>query len=161
MDIDLIEVLGLIEHPEGGYYRETYRSDLQIPGSKDKVRKLATAIYYYLESEDFCAWHRIASDEMWHYYGGSTLTIHVLDDKGKLSHLNLGNPSKGEGVEPQVLLPAGVWFAAEVDCVNSFTLVGCNVFPGFEWEDFELAKARNLLKKYPKHRNIIERLTRQ
>lgn len=161
MDVNLIKTLGLQVHPEGGYYKQTYVSQLQITTSDGKTRQLATAIYYYLESDDYSSWHRLQADEIWHYYSGSTLTLHMIDEHGKLTRQHLGNPAKGEGVEPQVIIPANVWFAAEVDCIDSYTLVGCIVIPGFAWEDFELGKVEDLVKQYPKHKNIIERLTRR
>jgi len=167
-DIDAgywIEKLKLIEHPEGGWYVRTYRSPLRVdterlpaPFSGAGSRVLSSAIYYLLESPRYSAFHRIKSDEMWHFYAGSALTLYVIDETGGLSLLQLGrNPEKGEAF--QRMVKAGCWFGALVNELDSYTLAGCTVTPGFEYEDFEMADRKALLERYPQHRWIIEKLT--
>jgi uncharacterized protein len=151
--------LGLGPHPEGGYFKEVYRSSKKI-STEQGERSLATSIYYYLESMDFSSWHRLKSDELWHYYSGDGLTIHKIDPEGKLTHVRLGDLSVDSGKEAQTIIPAGTWFAAEVDCVHSYILVGCTVFPGFDYADFELAKMEELIALFPQHEAIIRRLSR-
>lgn len=152
-----VKKLGLKKHPEGGYFRETFRSRIQIsaPGFSGD-RSASTAIYYLLESGQFSAFHRIKSDELWHLYAGSSLVIHVIDG-GKMSTLTLG---KEKGQEPQAAVKAGCWFAASVARPQSYSLAGCTVAPGFEFVDWEIGKREELLSKYPKHRQTIEQYTR-
>ncbi|GLI35369.1 cupin domain-containing protein [Desulforhabdus amnigena] len=159
-----IEKLGLSPHPEGGYFIQTYRSDEsvrdgQLPRRFEGDRVFSTAIYYLLEGKQFSAFHRIKSDEIWHFYTGSSLTLYVIDGEGRLSRKKLGNAwENGEAF--QVVVKAGCWFAASVNDPDSYALVGCTVAPGFEYEDFELAERKRLIKEYPQHQRIIERLTK-
>lgn len=161
-----IERLDLRPHPEGGYFRETYRASEAIaraalPERFDGPRSFATAIYFLLTRDAFSAFHRIRSDELWHFYAGAPLTIAVLDadGRGRLATHALGrDPTRGESL--QVVVPAGAWFAAEVASPGAYALVGCTVAPGFDFADFELATRANLLDRYPQHRGVIERLTR-
>ena len=158
-----IETLDLQRHPEGGYYRETYRSteDVSAEALPDRfpgARSLSTAITFLLPGNEFSALHRIRSDEVWHHYAGSALTVHVIDPDGTYRQMKLGkDPQAGEG--PQSTVPAGCWFGATVDDGGSCALVGCTVSPGFDFEDFELAVRSDLVERYPQHRSIIERLT--
>ena len=160
---DLINHLGLQPHPEGGYYKETYRSSGIIPlhclSSNFKGdRHYATAIYFLLQQDDFSAFHRIRSDECWHFYEGGTLLIHVIDQQGTYTCIRLGrNIDQGELY--QFVVPAGAWFAAE-PAHTDFALVGCSVSPGFDFADFELATADSLVREYPQHTSIIQRLCR-
>ncbi len=224
-----IEKLRLERHPEGGYFRQTYKSALRIvpepPRSQppeenagrvgqtqtrveqpsrvgeSKIPTLAaktaarvghparrvgqsglsgfsgpraasTAIYFLLGGEDFSAFHRLRSDEMWHFYAGSALVVHVIDAAGEYSSVLLGNdPERGEVF--QAVVKAGCWFASEVARDShvsqkrrdmghpTYALVGCTVAPGFEFEDFELAKREELVRQFPKHRKLIEKLTRE
>ncbi|MDP6777355.1 MAG: cupin domain-containing protein [Candidatus Latescibacteria bacterium] len=159
-----IKALDLQRHPEGGYYRETYRSEEEIPaaalpGRFQGPRALSTAITFLLPGGEFSALHRIKSDEIWHHYAGSSLTIHVIDPDGTYRRIILGKDIEaGEG--PQVVVPAGCWFGATVDEEGSYTLAGCTVSPGFDFEDFELGLRSDLIELYPQHRAIVERLTR-
>lgn len=156
--MDLIRHLDLKRHPEGGYYRQTYKSTTEVSLPQGE-RAVGSAIYYYLESNDFSAWHRLRSDELLHHYAGDRLIIYVIDHDGKLQHLNLGNPIDTQS-QAQILVPAGHWFAAEVDHKSSYSLIGCTVFPGFEFLDCEIATKEYLLTQYPQHADIIRRLTR-
>jgi predicted cupin superfamily sugar epimerase len=159
-----IERLGLVPHPEGGYYRQTYRSRetiarAHLPPRFTGDRAFATAIYYLLEGEDFSAFHRIRQDEGWHFYDGSPLTVHVLETDGSYAPIRLGRDLRA-GQVPQAVVPAGALFAASVDNPRSCALVGCTVAPGFDFADFEMPTRQELLARYPQHRGLIERLTR-
>jgi len=158
-----IEKLKLDPHPEGGYYRQTYKSDLMIavdslPGHSGP-RAASTAIYFLLEAENFSAFHRLRSDELWHFYAGSPLLVHVIDRAGAYSTLLLGNdPDAGQVF--QAVVPAGHWFASHVANWKSWALVGCTVSPGFDFADFELAQPADLIRQHPEHEMMIRRLTR-
>ncbi|KEQ19077.1 cupin domain-containing protein [Endozoicomonas numazuensis] len=161
---DWIEALALQPHSEGGFFRETYRSDEMISqGSlSDRFsgeRSFSTAIYYLLEGNDFSAFHRIEQDEVWHFYDGASLTIHVITPNGDYSATTLGiNIQEGEA--PQFVVPARCFFAVEVNDPSSFVLSGCTVAPGFDFADFEMPSAEQLLGRFPQHAVLIERLTR-
>ena len=157
-----IDHLGLSPHPEGGYYRATYKSELTIaanalPSDFHGDRSASTAIYFLLEGKDFSAFHRIASDEVWHFYFGSALVVYVIDPEGNESELELG-PNSRESF--QGIVKAGCWFASRLKDQVGFALVGCTVAPGFEFADFELAARAQLTDIYPQHRKLIEELTR-
>ncbi len=157
-----IEHLELLPHPEGGFYKESYRSPGTIPASclpDIGDRSFSTAIYFLLEQGDFSAFHRIKSDECWHFYDGGTLLIHVLQQNGEYVCKKLGRNLK-EGELLQFVVPAGAWFASEPAVESSFALVGCTVAPGFDFADFEMAKEDNLLQLYPKYDSLIQRLCR-
>jgi uncharacterized protein len=159
-----INKLGLEKHPEGGWFKETYRAGEEI--KKEHLherysgpRHHSTSIYFLLTGDAFSAFHRIKSDELWHFYTGSPVTVCMIDDVGNYSEIKIGaNPEEGEIF--QCVIPKGVWFGAMVKEPDSFTLVGCTVSPGFHFDDFELAR-RSLAEKYPQHKEIIERLTRE
>lgn len=159
-----IQRLSLQPHPEGGYYRQTYRAELVVP--KEALpreftgpRAVATAIYFLLEGEDFSAFHRLRSDELWHFYAGGPLTVHVIAPDGSVSRIHLGGDPEADEVL-QAVVKAGCWFASQVKDRKSFSLVGCTVSPGFDFEDFELAKRQELVRIYPQYRKVVERLTR-
>jgi uncharacterized protein len=159
-----ISKLQMSKHPEGGWFKEVYRADEAI--KKEHLhqrysgeRHHSTSIYFMLTSDTFSAFHRIKSDELWHFYTGSAVTVYIIDEAGNYSEIVLGsNAEKGEVF--QCVIPRGAWFGAMVNEPDSFTLVGCTVAPGFHFDDFELAKRNEMMKKYPKHKEIIERLTR-
>jgi predicted cupin superfamily sugar epimerase len=160
-----IEKLGLVPHPEGGYYRQTYRSELSIPKEALPAefggsRAASTAIYFLLEGENFSAFHRLQSDEVWHFYAGEALVVHVIERGGECSRILLGrDPEAGQVL--QAVVRAGCWFASHVADWKSWALVGCTVAPGFEFEDFEMGKREELVRLYPQHGKLIERLTRE
>lgn len=160
---EIIELLDLQEHPEGGYFRETYRSEAKIPqaalGEKYQGdRNYATGIYFVLTSEKFSAFHKINQDEMWHYYKGAPLKLHMITESGEYSNVTIGNDfSKGE--VPQFTVKGGDWFAAEVEAENAFTLTGCTVAPGFDFADFVLPSTEELVELFPQHEAIIQKLT--
>ncbi len=159
-----IEKLQLEAHPEGGYFRQTYRADVIIektalPASYSGDRAVSTAIYFLLEGKNFSAFHRLRSDEMWHFYAGDPLVVHVIGPEGKYSTILLGSdPEAGQVF--QAVVKAGCWFASHVADWKGWALVGCTVAPGFDFEDFELGKREELVAKYPQHGEVIERLTR-
>lgn len=159
----LIERLGLIRHPEGGWYRETYRSAEMIPagglpGRFDGERAFCTAIYFLLGKHDISALHRIKSDEMWHYYAGAALTVHLISPGGEHRSFTMG-PDLAGGEAYQAVVPAGCWFGAEVTGSGEYSLVGCTVAPGFDFADFEMGNRSDLLKQFPGHEEIIRRLS--
>jgi predicted cupin superfamily sugar epimerase len=158
-----INHLELQPHPEGGYFKENYRSSEIIPSAAppdrfDGDRSFSTAIYFLLRSEDRSVFHRIKSDEVWHFYQGSTLLIYVLQENELKIHKVGSDLEKGESL--QVVIPANCWFGAHVEKENSFALCGCTVAPGFDFRDFEMADRKDLLKKYPGFDKEIILLTR-
>jgi len=157
----LIERLALQAHPEGGYFRETYRCNEQVARSAYPAERAAsTAIYYLLCDDAYSAWHRIRSDEIWHFYAGGMLDIHVLDTQGELYTHRLGDAVAHRDAVFQAVVPAGCWFAAERVDPARYTLAGCTVAPGFEFSEFELADTVALLSAYPAHAELIGRLSR-
>lgn len=160
---DLIKHYQLLPHPEGGYFMETYRSAeiipvTALPSRFSGDRSYGTAIYFLLLKDHFSAFHRIQSDECWHFYEGESLHVHVLHSNGNYEHIQLGrNTSQGEVY--QAIVPAGAWFASE--STGDYSFVGCTVAPGFEFADFELAFEDGLKAEYPEHNALIQRLCRQ
>ena len=160
----LINRFDLQEHPEGGYFKETYRSEGTIPESVlgdafEGSRNYSTGIYFLLTSDSFSAFHRIQQDEMWHFYQGAPITIHVIHPKGNYSKHVLGLNFK-QGEVPQFTVPKACWFAAEVEKKDSYGFVGCTVSPGFDFKDFELAERDTLSSLFPRYEALIEKFTR-
>ncbi|MBL0103213.1 MAG: cupin domain-containing protein [Bacteroidetes bacterium] len=160
----IIEKLQLKPHPEGGYYSETYRSAGEISAADlgsdfSGKRSFSTAIYFLLTPKMFSAFHRIRSDEMWHFYKGAPIALHMIDAEGRYSEKTIGNDILN-GEHPQFMVPAGVWFASHTKGEENYSLAGCTVSPGFDFQDFELANRNELIKKYPMYKNIIKQLTR-
>jgi predicted cupin superfamily sugar epimerase len=158
-----INHLGLSPHPEGGYYRATYKSDLTIvrsalPSRYQGDRSASTSIYFLLDEGNFSAFHRIASDEVWHFYAGSSLIVYVIDPDGNYSELHLGGGSEEVF---QAVVKAGCWFASRVREAAGFALVGCTVAPGFDFADFELGVRSELVAAFPAHQKLIAELTRE
>lgn len=158
-----IDTLGLGPHPEGGYYRETYRSGDHLRAADLAARFgsshcMATAIVYLLEQGDFSAFHRIRSDEVWHHYDGGDLRLHVLGANGDYREYLVGTGSSD--ALPQAMVPAGHWFAVEPVDGTPYALAGCTVSPGFEFADFEMADCSALCRRYPARADLIRRLTR-
>lgn len=130
----LIERLGLSAHPEGGWYREVHRSAERVETPRG-TRSAITTIYYLLERQQLSRWHVVASDEVWHFYAGAPLELFVYDSRtGAFRHHILAPP--GPEREPMAVVPAGVWQAAR--SLGEYSLVGCNVGPGFDFADFKL-----------------------
>jgi uncharacterized protein len=172
----LIERFGLVPHPEGGHYRETHRDPARVVrimgasvdagggGTGSVSRSASTCIYYMLCDGAYSAWHRIRSDEVWHFYAGDPLDVHVLDAEGRLVTHRLGNALARDDAVFQAVVPAGCWFAAECPALADeadaagFALAGCTVAPGFEFSEFELADADALAAAHPGHAELIRRL---
>ena len=168
-----IKKLGLLPHPEGGYFKETYRSAITIDTHIDHVKKqrkqpvesgtrsIASSIYYLLEGKQVSLFHRLNNaDEIWHFYAGSSLTIYSINEmKGKLYESKLGYELEN-GEKFEIPIRRGSWFGAKVNDVSSYSLVGCTVFPAFRFEDFHLADRHVLTAIYPEYENIIEMLTK-
>ena len=185
---ELIQLFNLLPHPEGGFYRETYRANGRVQRSNgvasaheaagnmhvaaneahnahiaeqpgEGTHAASTAIYYLLCDRAFSAWHRIRSDEIWHFYAGDPVDIHVLRADGSTLSHRLGNPLQTPNAVFQVVVEAGDWFAAgrvssEDEC--GFTLSGCTVAPGFEFAEFEIATLDVLLASHPQHQMLIK-----
>jgi predicted cupin superfamily sugar epimerase len=161
---EIVVALEMLPHPEGGWYKESYRSTDTIsssclPKSFNGVRNFSTAIYFLLENGNFSAFHRIKSDEVWHFYAGGPLEIFIIHENGTLEVLTLGSGLNADEKFQQVV-PANVWFASRPKQGVSFSLVGCTVSPGFDFNDFELAKQNDLEMEFPQHQTIIHELTR-
>ena len=156
----LIDNLLLKPHPEGGFYKEIHRSDTIVSVLKRSTTKTAyTSIYYLLSGNDFSAWHRIQSDETWYFHLGCDVLIHLFDESELLRTIELGFASQNF----QTTIPAHTWFAAKPVNKNAFCLVSCAVAPGFEFNDFEIAKRADLLKEFGNSAEsiqIIQALTR-
>ena len=158
-----IEKLGLIQHVEGGAFNETYRSELIIPQATLPIgfkgnRNASTAIYFLLSFGQFSAFHKILSDEMWHFYAGQTLTIYEIENNGNLiTHILGADLENGETF--QCVIKAGNWFGSRCELANGFSLVGCTVSPGFDFADFELANKNELCQAFPALVNLISEMT--
>lgn len=146
-----IEKLELQKHPEGGWFKEIYRSEdvvseTGLPDNFKGERNFSTSIYFLLEGDDFSAFHRIKSDEIWHYYAGTSAIEILLLGNGKMKRYLVGNnPDNGQIF--QVIVPKNTWFATRLQNPEGYALAGCTVSPGFHFEDFELA-GEQLLKEY-------------
>ncbi len=159
-----ITTLALQPHPEGGYYRETYRSPENIAASAiseryGSSRSFSTAIYFLLEAGSFSAFHRLKSDEIWFYHEGLPIDLHLISPTGELSHIKIGSdPENGEMLH--AIIPNGYWFGGGPAGEAGYSLISCTVAPGFDYGDFELADRSELMKLFPKHIEIIESFTR-
>lgn len=154
---ELIRTLELKPHPEGGYYRETYRGPSLIPGHAPS-RHYSTAIYYLLVAGARSRMHRLASDEMFHFYLGDPVTWVLLEKDGNWRKVVLG-PNLAAGQSVQLLIPAGTWFGGYLDAGGKFALMGTTVAPGFEFEDFHLGTREELSRLFPQAQAEILRLT--
>ncbi len=161
---ELVEHLEMLPHPEGGFYKEVYRSKQTI--SKNALennfsgdRSYCTSIYFLLTSDNFSGFHRIKQDEIWNFYKGSPLLVHVIDKDGIYTCHEVGMDIENKSF-PQLVVPGGSWFASSVKNKDDYSFVGCTVAPGFDFEDFELANRADLTAEYPQHKEIITQLTR-
>lgn len=158
-----IKRLKLKRHPEGGYYKEVYRSDEIIsahflPKRYQNDRNMATSIYFLLKGHDISNFHKIQSDETWHYYIGTALELFILKENGQLTRFLLGQNLENEE-HLQITVPRNHWFGARLVDTQSYALVGCTVAPGFHFDDFELADRAKLIAAFPRHVDLIEKLT--
>jgi predicted cupin superfamily sugar epimerase len=156
-----IKKLKLQKHPEGGYFTRTYVSDknINLPGY-DGFRSTCTAIYYMLTGNQFASFHTIKSDEIWHFYSGSSLTLHMINSNSKMEQIQVG-PNYDRGERFQVIIKSGCWFAATLNDKKSYSLVGCTVSPGFDYRDWRLGDRKKLLKMYPQYEKLIKKYTRE
>jgi predicted cupin superfamily sugar epimerase len=160
----LIDHYHLEPHPGGGWYKENYRSPEYIPKNAlparfGATRSFCTVIYFLLEQGQFSAFHKIKSDECWHFYGGGTLELYIIDDAGSLQKIHLGNDLTANQY-CQYVVPAGYWFAGHPARESEYSFVGCTVAPGFDFEDFSLGEPVRLSELYPQHEKTIFALCR-
>jgi predicted cupin superfamily sugar epimerase len=154
-----IEKLNLTAHPEGGFFKEVYRSDETIskqslPKRYSGDRNFSTSIYFLLRGKEFSAFHKIESDESWHFYAGTAMTLMMISEAGVYSEVIIGkNLENNEQL--QFTIKRNTWFASKVNEENSFSLLGCTVAPGFDFADFVLAEKPILLNQFPQHEAII------
>jgi uncharacterized protein len=170
--LNLIKLVG-----EGGYYRETYRSDNHIIVSscnedlKDgvyscsnlgikssNIRSVSTLIYYLLDGDQFSAFHKVKYDEIWHFYKGSSVSLYILSDVGEIMRIQIGNDLENNE-HIQCVIKGNTWFGAEINDKSLYSLMGCSVSPGFDFRDFELGERDKLKNTYPQHESIIHKLT--
>jgi predicted cupin superfamily sugar epimerase len=161
---EIIHTLDLKPHPEGGFFRETYRSvgsihQDSLDPAYQGARNYSTCIYFLLTSEVFSAFHRIRQDEIWHFYEGSPIDLHVIAEDGSYSKTVIGRDI-AQGQVPQFVVPGGSWFAATVIQPEAYSLLGCTVAPGFDFLDFELPTRDALSGRFPQHQELIHGLTR-
>lgn len=163
---DMIKKLDLKPLPgEGGYYRETYRSEVSCAVLLDLAsapvnRNVSTAIYYLVTPDSFSTLHRVKSDEIFHFYSGDPVEMIQIDDAGNVTRQVLGSDVlKGE--QPQVVVPKGVWQGTRLITGGKWALMGTTVAPGFEFEDFELGERQQMVKLFPQHREYIMKFTRE
>lgn len=154
----IIEKFKLTKHPEGGFYRETYRGEKSITLDKGKVRNTGTAIYYLLKDTDKSHFHKVGSDELWLFHQGESLEIFMITNEGKIETKILGN-RLDLNEEPQVIINANIWFAARIKDEKGFALVSCIVAPGFDFDDYELGNKNELIKSFPDIKTEIEELS--
>jgi predicted cupin superfamily sugar epimerase len=160
-----IKHLQLNQHVEGGWYSEVYRAALTIPHQALQPafagdRPAATHIYFLLEKGNFSAFHRIRSDEIWHFYNGDPLIIYEIDEQGKLTEHFLGqDPARGQSL--CCVISANNWFSSKVADGGTYGLAGCTVAPGFDFADFELAEKQKLTAQFPEHKELINSMCRQ
>lgn len=158
-----ISRLQLATHIEGGAFREIYRSPVlaplpALPSSFTGERSFCTSIYFLLQQHQFSAFHKIKSDEVWHFYYGDALIVYEIDRGGRMIEHRLGcDPDNNESF--QCVISAGNWFAARLAPGGDYSLVGCTVSPGFDFADFELANRAALAATYPQHEDLIGQLT--
>jgi predicted cupin superfamily sugar epimerase len=161
----IVERFELRPHPEGGYFREVYRSALSVdhPGVEPPHgarRSAGTQIYFLLATNDFSAFHRVrSSDEIWHLYAGGRLELHTIDDRQSYAKRVLTTDL--ESGEPMSIVPAGCWQAARLAPGSDWAFCGCTVAPGFDFADFEMPPAHELVAAYPAHETVIRELTRR
>jgi predicted cupin superfamily sugar epimerase len=160
----IVERFDLKPHPEGGYFREVYRSALPvehpgIPAPGERARRAGSFIYFLLGPGDFSAFHRVRwTDEIWHLYSGGPIELHLLSGDGRHSRQLLSNDMRLG--EPTAVVPAGCWQAARLAPERKWGFGGCTVAPGFEFADFEMPRRAVLVEDYPAHAAIITELTR-
>ena len=157
----LVNTFELEPHPEGGFYKETYRAKElydSLPKPFSGSRNYSTAIYFLIPEGKKSALHKILSDEVWHFYLGGPMTLYQISPNGELEIVTLGNDII-KGQKLQHVVPAGYWFGGHTNTDSEYSFVGCTVSPGFDFRDFLMAERSELIKKFPQHQDIVERLT--
>lgn len=157
--------LKLQPHPEGGYFKEVYRSDEELaseslPARYNEAKRFSTSIYYLITADTFSAMHRLKSDETLHYYSGDTALVFMIHPDGRAEEILMGNNIL-HAERPQIVVPRQVWFGIKVVETGEYTLTGTTVAPGFEFSDFEMGKRESLIRQYPEHAEKIRLFTRQ
>lgn len=153
-----VQRLTLQPHPEGGYYKEVFRSEQEVNrAGETAIKQACTSIYYLLEGEDFSGFHRLVSDELWYFHAGSPLYIHVIDVLGNYHRYELSSLDTGD---LSVVIPGGSWFASEIPSKEGFSLVSCAVAPGFDFSEFEMAVKEDMITAYPRFNELFNRLCR-
>lgn len=154
---ELIDLLNLEPHPEGGAFAETYRSSEEITTADGRVRNIGTAIYFLLREGQLSQWHRVASDELWYYHAGDPLILEVIDHHGNFTTQKLGMPASTSetDIRPQRIIKAHEWQRAYT--TGTFTMLSCTVHPGFSFDDFEMGAVDSLANEYPQLENEIRR----
>jgi predicted cupin superfamily sugar epimerase len=156
---DWILNLDLLKHPEGGYFKETYRSDQDFePLEFNGKRNYATSIYFLITTNEVSHFHEIKSDEIWYFHAGSALKVHCIQQDGTYFLLEVG-PELNKNQNLQVVVPKGTIFASESS--GAYSLVGCMVSPGFDFKDFKLFTSNELLQRFPQHETIIKKFTKE
>jgi uncharacterized protein len=162
---EIIQILDLQRHPEGGFFKETYRSSgtispADMPSEITTSRNYSTCIYFLLTASNFSAFHKINQDEIWHHYKGGRLILHSISPEGDYLAVEIGSDLTN-GQVPQFVVPAGHYFAAEIPDPDSYALSGCTVSPGFDFQDFCMPPRTDLMSMFPQHGEVIRRLTRE
>ncbi|MBN2350317.1 MAG: cupin domain-containing protein [Bacteroidales bacterium] len=159
-----INTLKMEKHPEGGYYKEIYKSDIVLkegclPSQYSDRRICATSIFYLLPHNESLKFHQLRSDEIWYFHFGSGVSIHCINPDGSLETLKLGLDHDA-GEKPQIVLKAGTIFKASVGSKNLFTLVGCMVSPGFIFDDLKIYAFEELIVLFPQHEDFIRSVSK-
>lgn len=153
---DYIKQLNLAPHPEGGWYRQVYKSEETFTEANKELHYY-TSIYFLLDDKNISHFHQLTRDEIWYFHAGEPLTIHCISPAGNYYRVRLGNnPANDE--QFQFAVPAGTIFGSESNNPDSFSLVSCMVAPGFTFDDFELKHKQDLLKNYPQYQEVIEKM---
>ena len=151
-----IKKLDLQPHPEGGYYKEMFRSRNEIY-RESEIRKACTSIYYLIADNDYSAFHRLKSDELWYFHKGEPIFIHVINPQGVYQCIELSDSDSGN---LQAVIPPDSWFAAELPGGTGFALTSCAVAPGFEFLEFEMGDDQLMINEFHEHRELLMKFCR-
>lgn len=156
----IVERFAMQPHPEGGYFREVYRSEIEVRATAAAATRSGSSLIYFLLAEDqFSAFHRVrGADEVWHLYAGGPLELHIIDASGRHECRRL--TTSLEDGEPIGVVPADAWQGARLAAGARWMFCGCTVAPGFDFADFEMPPGEALIAKYPEHAAVIAALTR-
>ncbi|XP_067660269.1 uncharacterized protein [Haliotis asinina] len=160
----LVERLGLKPHPEGGFFSENWRSERSVTVSEPDFRAVRSAgsnIYYLLEEGDFSAWHWLKEEQIYYWHAGGKAKVHTIDNSGTLTTISLCDVLQDADCVYETIMPHSTWIAIEAIQGSGFVLIGDAAFPGFDFKDWKLGRATDLIRDFPAHSDIIKRLTRQ